>query len=131
MPPHTWKAVERKICRYLLMDRTPLSGGNGRITRADCRECGTNTNLFVEVKHGSSVPRTWKSSMKLFEDTEMKAAVEKKRAVVVLHPKRMAGVAMYPAFIRLNDGELNGHIVQIPLEIIKIVLLKQRYGEEE
>lgn len=42
----SWKAVERRICRALGGERTPLSGENSRHTSADCIQ----TPEYVEVK---------------------------------------------------------------------------------
>ena len=124
--PKTWKAVERRVCRFLGMDRTPLSGGNGRITRADCRTCGPNspTDLFVEVKHGGGCPRTWGAAERLFLATEKLAVLEGKTAVIVLHFKGKADVAQYPAYMRLPTGNnAAGEVVQVPLSTVKRLLI--------
>lgn len=127
MSGSTWKGVERRICRYLGMDRTPLSGGNGKITRADCRICGPEspTNLFVEVKHGAHaerMSRLWRQALPLFESTEQLAAAENKRAVVVLHPKHLADVGQYPTYLRLHLGGGVEVVVQVPLAVARSLL---------
>ena len=46
-PPSTWKGIEAKVAAWFGSDRTPLSGGNSKITRSDTR----HPNLFIEVKY--------------------------------------------------------------------------------
>ena len=35
MPDKAWKKRERDVANYFKGQRTPLSGGNGKVTRAD------------------------------------------------------------------------------------------------
>ena len=44
MPDKAWKKRERDVANYFNGQRTPLSGGNGKITRADV----IHDNLFIE-----------------------------------------------------------------------------------
>ena len=44
MPDKAWKKRERDVAGYFNGLRTPLSGGNGKITRADV----IHDNLFIE-----------------------------------------------------------------------------------
>lgn len=125
-----FKGVERQVCRFLNMDRTPLSGGNGRITRADCRECGTPTGLYVEVKTGSR-RWTWPAIIRLFEDTEIKARFEQKFPVLVIHLKGTKGVQNYPAYARLTDGMWAGTVVEIPLGVFRTLHEKARKNDKE
>lgn len=116
MPPATWKGVERRVCGYLGANRTPLSGSNSRHgTSSDC----LHERLYIEIKHGLAVPRTWDGMLRLFIDTEQKAALENKRPVVVMHPKRVKDVGSYLSIIkeRLSDG--TEHLVVVPLKVVK------------
>ena len=48
----SWKAVERKIAQKFGTTRTPLSGGNGKVTRSDT----LHDSLFIEIKHSKRPP---------------------------------------------------------------------------
>lgn len=98
MPNRPWKSVERRVARELGGERNPLSGGASRHTRGDAL---LPVPLFVEVKHGSSVPRSSFAIERLFGEVETKARAEGKVPVLVLHSKGKKGVGEYPAFIRL------------------------------
>ena len=58
-----WKKRERKIAEYFGTNRTPLSGGNSGITRADTQ----HPKLFIETKHrkAHSVVTLWDRVKKL------------------------------------------------------------------
>ena len=118
MPPSTWKSVERRICRYLGSDRTPLSGSNSRHgTSSDC----LHEKLYVEIKHGSAVPRSWEGMQKLFMDTEQKAIQENKRPLLVMHPKRAKNIGSYLTMFREQfSGER--HLVIAPLATVMRLL---------
>ena len=110
--PKTWKAVESRIAKFLGTRRTPLSGGNSFHTRSDT----LHSRLFIEIKHGSSCPRSYDGVLRLFEQTEKFAAAELKSAVVVLHEKgRWGGVGVYPAYIRTRAGT----VAMVPLSALK------------
>ena len=46
MPDKAWKKRERDVANYFNGERTPLSGGNGKVTRADV----IHEDLFIECK---------------------------------------------------------------------------------
>ena len=46
MPDKAWKKRERDVANYFNGQRTPLSGGNGKVTRADV----IHDDLFIECK---------------------------------------------------------------------------------
>ena len=46
MPDKAWKKRERDVANYFNGKRTPLSGGNGKVTRADV----IHEELFIECK---------------------------------------------------------------------------------
>lgn len=78
----TWKRGESKVARFFGTERTPLSGGNSKITRSDI----LHEKLFVEVKHLSKMA-VWK----LFEGVKEKAIKERKKPVLALKQKGKAG----------------------------------------
>jgi hypothetical protein len=75
-----WKAVERKICRYLGMERQPITG---RI-RGSAPD-GKSTWLAAEIKHRRKLP-TW-----LLEamDQARAGARDGQLPIAVLHQQRM------------------------------------------
>lgn len=75
---NTWKQLERRVARHLNTERTPLSGGNSRITESDT----LSDKYYCEVKLRKRIP-----AYKLFNDTQNKAKKEGKRPIVVLHEK--------------------------------------------
>jgi hypothetical protein len=75
-PTKTWKSIEASISRFFGTTRTPLSGGNGKMTRSDT----LHPRLFIEVKQRKS-----HSTAKLFRSTKDLAKKESKIPVVVLH----------------------------------------------
>jgi len=79
----TWKAVERRVARFFNTERTPLSGGNGKITRSDT----LHPNLFIECKY-----RVRHAVISLWRDTAEKAKVENKIPVVALAEKNKEGI---------------------------------------
>jgi hypothetical protein len=78
-----WKRREREAAGLFGTARTPLSGGNGRITRSD----SLHPDLFVETKL-----REHHAVYSLFREVEKLAAVEHKTAVVVLAEKHKPGL---------------------------------------
>lgn len=97
----TWKGRERKIARDFGSERTPLSGGNSRITRSD----SIHPKLFVEAKL-----RQKHAVVTLFDDTAKLAKLEKKIPVVALCEKGRPG---YYLVIRPE------HLKQVAEEYIK------------
>lgn len=77
-----WKRREREAARLFASERTPLSGGNGKVTRSDT----LHDDLFIEVKL-----REHHAVYSLFREVEKLAAAEVKTAVVVLAEKHQAG----------------------------------------
>lgn len=82
MASKTWKAIEGKIAKFFGSERTPLSGGNSKITRSD----SLHDILFVETKY-----RVSHSAVTLWRDTKEKADVENKIPVVCLSEKGKKG----------------------------------------
>ena len=66
MPDKAWKKRERDVANYFNGERTPLSGGNGKVTRADV----IHDELFIEcklrVKH--TAVTLWDDTAKLAKD---------------------------------------------------------------
>ena len=71
----TWKARERQVAEYFGTSRTPLSGGNSTITRADTQ----HPTLFIEQKHRKS-----HSVVSLWDKVKKLARKENKTPVVTL-----------------------------------------------
>jgi hypothetical protein len=67
-----WKGDERLVAGIFGTERTPLSGGNSKITRSDTM----HKRLFIEVKKRKShaVAELWKKT-KLLADKEKKIPV--------------------------------------------------------
>jgi hypothetical protein len=84
-----WKQAERRIARFLggltaeeACLRTPLSGGNGRISRSDT----DHSRLFIEAKQ-----RQDHSAWTVFDGVRPLARKEEKIPVVALFRKRSPG----------------------------------------
>ena len=60
MPDKAWKKRERDVANYFNGQRTPLSGGNGKVTRADV----IHDELFIECKL-----RAKHTAVSLWDDT--------------------------------------------------------------
>ena len=82
MPDKAWKKRERDVAQYFNGTRTPLSGGNGKVTRADV----IHDDLFIECKL-----RAKHSAVKLWDDTKILADKEKKTPVIALCEKNRPG----------------------------------------
>ena len=78
----SWKRLELKIARMLGTERTPLSGGNSKMTRSDTLD----RDFFVECKLRKN-PAVWN----LYERTEELAKKEGKIPVVVIKKKNKQG----------------------------------------
>ena len=63
MPDKAWKKRERDVANYFNGQRTPLSGGNGKVTRADV----IHQDLFIECKLRAkhTVVSLWDDTAKL------------------------------------------------------------------
>lgn len=124
MSEKAWKKVERRVAAYFGTVRNPLSGGNARHSRSD----SLSTTLFIEVKHGAGVPRTWAKIEELFLETERLARLENKIPLVVLHRKGSARVEQYDAFLRLSAVGVAGPLlVCVPLSEARSILSELRH----
>ena len=75
MPDKAWKKRERDVANYFNGQRTPLSGGNGKVTRADV----IHDELFIECKL-----RAKHTAVSLWDDTAKLAKDEGKTPVIAL-----------------------------------------------
>jgi len=82
MPDKAWKKRERDVANYFKGKRTPLSGGNGKVTRADV----IHDELFVECKLKKK-----HSVVTLWDETNKLATKEGKTPVVALCEKQRPG----------------------------------------
>jgi hypothetical protein len=82
MADKAWKAFERRVSGFFGGERNPLSGGNGKHTRADV----IHPDLFIECKQRAShaVLRTW-------DEADKQAKKENRLPVVVLGEKNRPG----------------------------------------
>jgi hypothetical protein len=74
-----WKRAEKQVARYFGAERTPLSGGNSRITRSDT----THPSLVIEVKRFAPDGK-YANVERLFRETKGQAGVEHKTPVICL-----------------------------------------------
>ena len=83
MPDKFWKQRERDVSEFFHgKGRTPLSGGNSKITRADV----IHDKLFIEVK-----TRSKHTAITLWDKTKVLAKKESKTPVVCLCEKNRPG----------------------------------------
>ena len=82
MPDKAWKKRERDVANYFNGKRTPLSGGNGKVTRADV----IHEDLFIECKL-----RKKHTAITLWDNTNEMAKKEGKTPVIALCEKGRAG----------------------------------------
>ena len=82
MGDKAWKQRERKVAEFFGGKRTPLSGGNSGITRADV----IHDKLFIECKL-----RKKHTAITLWDDTNEMAKKEGKTPVIALCEKGRAG----------------------------------------
>jgi len=73
MNRNTWKQRERQAAKLFGSERTPLSGGNSKITRSD----SLHDELYLECKH-----RNKSSLWNLYKETKEKAKKENKVPVL-------------------------------------------------
>ena len=92
----TWKKLEQKVARLRGTERTPLSGGNSRLTRSDTLD----ETFFIECKLRKA-PAIWN----LYERVESLAKQENKIPVLVIKKKGKHG----ELFI-INDKYLKAFI---------------------
>lgn len=77
-----WKRLEKKIAQMRGTSRTPLSGGNSRITRSDTLD----ETFFIECKY-----RSKSSVWSLYDELEALAKKEGKVPVLVVKEKGKHG----------------------------------------
>jgi hypothetical protein len=82
----TWKLGEQTLAKFFGTTRTPLSGGNSKVTRSD----SLSERLFLEMKKGAYTPKRFSSIVELYLKTEALALAEGKIPIVVI---REAGVS--------------------------------------
>jgi len=82
MPDKAWKKRERDVAGFFDGQRTALSGGNGKITRADVM----HDKLFIECKL-----RAKHTVVSLWDDTAKLAKEEEKTPVIALCEKNRPG----------------------------------------
>ena len=82
MPDKAWKKRERDVAQYFNGTRTPLSGGNGKVTRSDV----IHDDLFIECKL-----RAKHTVVSLWDDTAKLAKNEGKTPVIALCEKNRPG----------------------------------------
>ena len=82
MPDKAWKRREREVACFFNGKRTPLSGGHGKITRADV----IHNELFIECKL-----RAKHTVVTLWDDTAKLAKKENKIPVLALCEKNRPG----------------------------------------
>jgi hypothetical protein len=70
-----WKSIERKVAGAFGSERTPLSGGNSKITRSD----SLHDKLFIETKYRKEF-----AVLNLYKATKELAKKENKIPVVCL-----------------------------------------------
>ena len=92
----SWKKLEQKVARLRGTKRTPLSGGNGKLTRSDTLD----KTFFIECKLRKA-PAVWN----LYEQVELLAKSENKIPLLVIKKKGKHG----ELFI-INDKYLQAFI---------------------
>lgn len=81
----TWKKAEGKVAKFFGSTRTPLSGGNSKITRSD----SLHPSIYIENKY-----REKHAILKLYDDTAEKAKKEGKLPIITLEEKGRSGFWM-------------------------------------
>ena len=82
MPDKAWKKRERDVAGPFKRMRTPLTGGNGKVTRADV----IHDSLFIECKL-----RAKHTVVSLWDETAKLAKEEGKTPVIALCEKNIPG----------------------------------------
>ncbi len=117
----TWKNHEKAVARLFGSERTPLSGGNGRITRSDTL-CPW---IFFELKSGN-VPRRIDAIHRLYAAATVAAqtleADRHKLVVLVLHANGSSdSVENWLCYLRLWDGSAAGAFVAMRLKTLRVL----------
>lgn len=115
-PSSTWKAVERRICRLLRLERNPGSGSNGGA--GSCGDClapdlGKPRGwLYIEIKHTARA-----AIFTLWKDTVGKAKSERRTPIVVQHEKNtqnyLATVDLAFLAMLIDKADLNGTLTEV------------------
>lgn len=85
MPDKAWKAAERRIAKFLGVERNALSGGNSKVTRSDT----LHPEIYLESKWSAR-----SSLWTLWKDTKKKAQAEGKIPVVCQFLKSHEGAIL-------------------------------------
>lgn len=93
-----WKNKERKIADYFGTTRTPLSGGNSKITRSDT----LHPKLFIEQKH-----RKKYALVSLWDKVKKMARKENKIPIITLTQDNKHG---FWIVVHSNDLE---HFIEV------------------
>ena len=99
MPDKAWKKRERDVAGFFDGKRTALSGGNGKITRADVM----HDKLFIECKL-----RAKHTVISLWDDTAKLAKNEDKTPVIALCEKNRPGF-----WVMVHSSDLNKLFTEI------------------
>jgi len=95
----TWKRGEQTLAKFFGTTRTPLSGGNSKVTRSD----SLHKRLYFEMKKGKYVPKTLASILELYRKTEERALKEGKIPILVIRETgRPAPTPQWLGWIRLT-----------------------------
>jgi len=97
MTDKTWKAHERRIAKKFGTVRTPLSGGNSKMTQSDT----LHKTFYIEDK-----TRARFAVLTVMHDAEKKAKKEGKIPLVVIHEHRAKQdyvIISLDNFIKLKD----------------------------
>ena len=94
MSDKNWKVFERRVAKYFKTERTPMSGGNSKHTRAD----SMHPYLFIEAKQRKALA-VWG----LWQNTKALAKLENKIPVVVQHETGRNGFLITVHSDDLND----------------------------
>ena len=89
----TWKKRESNVADFFQGQRTPLSGGNSKITRSDV----IHEDLFIECKL-----RAKHTVVSLWDDTAKLAKEEGKTPVIALCEKNRPGF-----WVMVHSSDLN------------------------
>jgi hypothetical protein len=73
---NAWQAFERRVAAAFGTERTPLSGGNSKITRSD----SIHETLFIEAKRSTR----YKAVISLWDEANKMAIKEKKTPLLAL-----------------------------------------------
>ncbi len=90
-----WKTLERRVARFFQTERTPLSGGNSKITRSD----SLHPRLFIETKRATR----YKAAITLWDQTNVMARKEQKIPLIAFGAPHRKGFWILVHSDDLND----------------------------